>query len=434
MWPDGTVHWLEHRGRGVLDENGNLIGLVGVGISIDDRKRVETVEREAAALRSTADLAAQLQDAERIAKLGSWYWDARRNVVSLSREMAALLDSPEHLSGQQFRSALERISHPDDAKILYDAPVRALEEHEPFAIEQRMVTGGNERLVVHRGEIDLDEHGRVKGLRGTTQDITEERHAEDRLLATTERLARERRAVVVLREALIRPDFPDVPGYDVAAQYLAAEDHPEIGGDWYDAFRVPDGRLMLTIGDISGHGIVAARFMAKLRHAARAYACLDPDPASVLAHLNQFLQHFSAEDFATIQVALLDPATGAMSLASAGHLPPLLHRDDTSEFVDTPSFPPAGVFDAVAIPPTAELTLRPGDALLFYTDGLVERRGETLDTGMQRLADATRQTSPDNASKLTSAALTGCLDDTHRADDACVLAILRHARPADTES
>jgi serine phosphatase RsbU (regulator of sigma subunit) len=123
-----------------------------------------------------------------------------------------------------------------------------------------------------------------------------------------------------------------------------------------------------------------------------------------------------------------------MSFASAGHLPPLLHRDDTSEFVDTPSFPPAGVFDAVAIPPTAEFTLRPGDALLFYTDGLVERRGETLDAGMQRLADATRLTSPDNASRLTSAALTGCLDDTHRADDACVLAVLRHTQPEGTKS
>jgi serine phosphatase RsbU (regulator of sigma subunit) len=80
------------------------------------------------------------------------------------------------------------------------------------------------------------------------------------------------------------------------------------------------------------------------------------------------------------------------------------------------------------------LTLRPGDALLFYTDGLVERRGESVDTGMQRLADATRQASTDNASQLTSAALTGCLDHTHRADDACVLAILRHAQPEDADS
>lgn len=345
--------------------------------------------------------------------------------------MAVLLDTPEHLSGQEFRSALERISHPDDARILYDTPVRALQEREPFVIEQRMVFDEQEHLVVHRGEIDFDEHGTVKGLRGTTQDITEERNAEHHLLATTERLARERRAVVVLREALIRPDFPEVPGYDLAAQYLAAEDHPEIGGDWYDAFLVPDGRLMLTIGDISGHGIVAARFMAKLRHAARAYSCLDPDPTIVLSRLNQFLQHFSADDFATVQVALLDPAAGTMNLASAGHLPPLLHRGDTSEFIGTPSYPPAGFFDPDATPPVARLTLCPGDALLFYTDGLVERRGETLDASMQRLADATRGVSADNASQLTSAALTGCLDDHHRSDDVCVLAILR--RPRDAE-
>ena len=107
VWADGSIHWIEHRGRGVVDANGSPIGMVGVGINIDDRKRIETVEHEAASLRSTADLAARLQDAERIAKLGSWYWDARVNVVSLSREMATLLGTSERISGQEFRSALE---------------------------------------------------------------------------------------------------------------------------------------------------------------------------------------------------------------------------------------------------------------------------------------------------------------------------------------
>lgn len=425
VWPDGSVHWIEYRGRGVLDPDGTPIGMVGVGINIDDRKHVEAIEREAASLRSTANLAAQLQDAERIAKLGSWYWDARANVVTLSYEMATLLATGERLTGQEFRAALERISHPEDAAILYEAPMRALESHDPFVLEQRMVFGDEERLVVHRGEIDLDNDETVLGLRGTTQDITEERRAEERLLATTERLAQERKAVVVLREALIRPEFPVVAGYDLAARYLAAEHHPEIGGDWYDAFLVPDGRLMLTIGDLSGHGIVAARFMAKLRHAARAYACLDPDPVAVLARLDKFLHHFSPDDFATVQVALVTPATGHVTLASAGHPPPLHHRPDGPTYVKTNGTPPVGVFNAQTSPTRTGIEMEPGEALLFFTDGLVERRGESLDQGFQRLADATRNAALETASQLTDAAVNGCLDGVEQLDDTCVLAILR---------
>jgi phosphoserine phosphatase RsbU/P len=368
---------------------------------------------------------AQLQEAERIAKLGSWYWDANDNLVTLSREMAALLGTDERLTGQEFRAALERIAHPDDTGILYEAPARAIETRQPFVLEQRLLLDDEERLYLHRGEVEIDGDGEVVGLRGTTQDITDQRHAEEHLLATTDRLVEERRAVVVLREALVRPDFPVLPGYDFAAIYLAAEHHPDLGGDWYDAFLVPDGRLMISIGDLSGHGIVAARFMAKLRHATRAYACLDPDPVTVLTRLNEFLRHFVPEHFATIQLALMSAATGEISMVSAGHPPPVHRTADGVAFAQVENAPPAGAFAADTSPRRVTLRLGPGEALVFFTDGLVERRGESIDDGLARLANATGRAPLATAAHLVNSIITHCLADVDQSDDTCVLVIKR---------
>jgi serine phosphatase RsbU (regulator of sigma subunit) len=221
-----------------------------------------------------------------------------------------------------------------------------------------------------------------------------------------------------------------LPGYDLAASYLAAEHHPEIGGDWYDAFLVPDGRLMLTIGDISGHGIVAARFMAKLRHAARAYACIDPDPQVVMAKLNEFVHHYMADDFATAQLALITPETGDVKLVSAGHPPPLHRRAAHASYVPVRNSPPAGILRRDSTPPSATMHLDSGEALIFYTDGLVERRDEILDAGLQRLADAARRGAPDSAASLAQRVVHGCLSGTDQSDDACVLVVLRQA-PSD---
>jgi PAS domain S-box-containing protein len=140
-WPDGSVHWLEGRGRTLTDDDGAPVGMVGVGINIDNRKQLEEAARDAATSRATAHLVAQLEAAERIAKLGSWYWDAAENLVTLSVEMAQLLDCDDSMSGQEFRDALQRVVDPDDVALLFDAPIRMLADHTPFAIEQRMHIG-----------------------------------------------------------------------------------------------------------------------------------------------------------------------------------------------------------------------------------------------------------------------------------------------------
>jgi sigma-B regulation protein RsbU (phosphoserine phosphatase) len=164
--------------------------------------------------------------------------------------------------------------------------------------------------------------------------------------------------------------------------------------------------------------------MAKLRHAIRAYACIEPDLVSLLTRLDTFLDHFSTEEeFATVQIALLDPRAGAVEVVSAGHPPPILVDQETAAFVDVQNAP---ILGSGMVPPSitaTRVTISPGAALLFYTDGLVERRDEHLDRGLQRLAAGLAPQATTTA--LCDAAFAACLPGVRRTDDICVLALRR---------
>jgi hypothetical protein len=136
-----------------------------------------------------------------------------------------------------------------------------------FLADPRLIARG--RFVYRDGSPDA--------MIGIVADIDERKRTEAALVETAHlRNAQDRRAIQVLQEALIRPDFPALAHFDLAARYLPADSDTELGGDWYDAFTLPDGRIMIGVGDVSGHGIRAARLMAKLRQSTRAYACIDP--------------------------------------------------------------------------------------------------------------------------------------------------------------
>jgi PAS domain S-box-containing protein len=426
VWPDGSVHWLEARGRAVLDASGVFIGMVGVGIDVDERKELEALIVEATQLRATAHVASDLQEAERIAGLGSWRYEAATNVVTVSSEMARMLDSPTVMSGLEFADALRRAAHPDDvAEVERAASVALGSGRSRFFMECRFLVGGDIRQMAHRGEMIYDDQQRVVAVRGTFQDVTEQKRAEAALRATRERLASERRAVDVLQETLIRPEFPELPDFEIAARYLAAYGDAEIGGDWYDAFALPDGRVMLAVGDVSGHGLSSARLMAKLRHATRAYACIDDDLSLLFARLDSFLMQFRDDiEIATLLVARLEPETGSLELVSAGHVPPLWVRENDSTFLDVePGLPLGAPHDAHAVPTRA--VLEPGQALLLYTDGLVERRNHGLDDGLDRLRTSARASEIGDADTLCKVAIAACLSDVEPEDDVCMLAVRR---------
>lgn len=193
----------------------------------------------------------------------------------------------------------------------------------------------------------------------------------------------ERHIAVTLQRGLLPETIPSIRGYDVGVRYEASALHAEVGGDFYDIFEGGDGRVFLAIGDVGGHSVEAATVMAQLRTAFRAYALEGHDPVSTLRHLNELLMRFHTNATATVCCGWLEQRTGECVLANAGHVPPLFISNGTARFYAT-NEPLLGLtFDRSAF----HITLGPGDSLLFFTDGLVERRGERIDEGLQRLAN-----------------------------------------------
>ncbi len=434
LWPDGSVHWLEARGRPVRDDDGAFVGMVGVGIDIDERKQLEALTVEASELRASARLARDLLEAERIAGLGSWRWEASTNLVTLSVEMARMLGSERIMSGVEFAQTLQRVAHPDDVAELERSAQEALGRRQRrYVMECRLMVDGAPRTVVHRGEILLDPDTReLIAVRGTFQDITEQRKAELELHAARLRLVAERRAVQVLHETLMRPSFPALESFEIAARYLAATNDSEIGGDWYDAFATPSGDVILAVGDVSGHGVTSARLMAKLRHATRAYTCIDDDLPLLLRRLDSFLGQIRDDDIqiATVLLARLDPGSGRLELVSAGHPPPILIDAERARLVDVTPGPPlcAPSTPDSFRPVTASLT--PGSTLVMFTDGLVERRTDSLDAGFRRLLRAFETASTETtADGYCERAIDACLRDHEQEDDVCLLAIRRLTDP-----
>ncbi|MEZ5098275.1 MAG: ATP-binding SpoIIE family protein phosphatase [Thermoleophilia bacterium] len=191
-----------------------------------------------------------------------------------------------------------------------------------------------------------------------------------------------------LQHALLPDQLLRDPALELAARYRPATDGLEVGGDWYDAFPLPDGRVGLAVGDVVGHGLEAAAAMGRLRTALVALAPHADGPGSLLSLLDDFAAGPNGTDFATAVVASLDPATGALRYASAGHLPLLVvSADGTCRWLEDGRSTPLCGLPRVARREAATV-LDPGDLLVLCSDGLVERRGESLAAGLARLAAA----------------------------------------------
>jgi serine phosphatase RsbU (regulator of sigma subunit)/PAS domain-containing protein len=198
---------------------------------------------------------------------------------------------------------------------------------------------------------------------------------------------REHRTAETLQRALLPPTLPHIAGHELAARYLPGREGDHVGGDWYDAFALPDGRYGIAIGDIGGRGIAAAALMGQVRNGLRAYALKAPGgPGATMADLRRMDEQIEELVFATLTYIVYDPRSGAGLLASAGHLPTLvLDGAGGARFTDAPRCPPLGA--GPDAPCTEhEFSLEPGGALILYTDGLVESRTRSLDDGLGRLA------------------------------------------------
>jgi PAS domain S-box-containing protein len=233
-----------------------------------------------------------------------------------------------------------------------------------------------------------------------------------------------------LAEALQRsllPTLPQLDGVTFAERYLAASDHADVGGDWYDALRLADGAVGLAIGDVMGHDIGAAAAMSQLRSVLRSYAWEGDGCARVLARLDRLLQALDMAQLATALYARVEPAADGswrLRYANAGHLPPVLVGPDGAAtlLADAEALLLGAAVDDDR--PEKALPVTAGSTLLLYTDGLVERRDRDLDEGLELLrAAADGHAAPDGPDALCDRVLRALVGETQRDDDIALLAV-----------
>ena len=328
---------------------------------------------------------------------------------------------PEVTDEERKVLARERI-HPDDRHLSDDALARAIEEDGSFSYDQRLVLPSGERLMVVTGEVAREDRGRI--FRGTLRDVTEWRRAQHES-------AHGRLALEAMQLACLPAELPRAAGWEFGARYRPAHEQDRLGGDWYDAFELPGGRIGLVVGDVTGHGLSAAAVMSQLRNALRAFASGGESPGAVLDAVARFQVQSRIESFATCLYAVVEPADGSFTWARAGHPPPLIVSggapgDPPWRAPEGGGGPPLG-FPAAAY---AEQhgAIPPGGVLVLYTDGLVEERSVTIDVGIAVLGDLVVQRAADPMSELVQHAL----DDlgAHRTyiDDVCLLVARRTPR------
>ncbi|TDB84133.1 histidine kinase, partial [Micromonospora fluostatini] len=239
----------------------------------------------------------------------------------------------------------------------------------------------------------------------------------------------------LLQRSMLPEHLPDLPRLRIAARYDPGVDGNAAGGDFYDAFVLPDGGLGIVLGDVAGHDVQAAARMGQVRAALRALALADPRPDAVLTGLDRLVASLGAEAgthelFVTVVFGVVDPDGRSVTLASAGHPGPLIRRcplggEPVAEYPALPTGPPLGLGGR---PRTSTVRFAPGDTLLLFSDGVVERRRQSLSVGLARLAEAVAEADsgdPRALCAVASAAVEGVTED-----DVAVLAVEHALRPS----
>ncbi|HEY3021738.1 MAG TPA: SpoIIE family protein phosphatase [Solirubrobacteraceae bacterium] len=233
---------------------------------------------------------------------------------------------------------------------------------------------------------------------------------------------RERNVAETLQRSLLPQELPQPPGLALAARYLPGGRGIEVGGDWYDAIPLPDGGTALVIGDVVGRGLRAASVMGHLRNVARVYALDGTPPARAAAAMNRLVETIGQGEMATMLYAVLEPDLTTLRLASAGHPPPLVvHADGHVEYLEGGRSLPFGAMSHIVYDESSS-KLEPGATLLLYTDGLIERRGEPLEAGLERLAGIARRAG-DEVEGFCDHVLSALADGHEAADDVALLAV-----------
>ncbi|WP_052434196.1 PP2C family protein-serine/threonine phosphatase [Streptacidiphilus melanogenes] len=342
-----------------------------------------------------------LKRAGRLGSLAAFEDDTARGITQWSEQVAPLLGLPHDAEPV----SLERIAGllvADDRSVLthmLEALTRRLEGVSGVLRVPRPDGGVRHvRLIAE----PLLTHGTLTGLTGFFQDVSQQHQTQAALAATfdalgsvQEQAAIRHRLALQLQQAIV-PEQSDLGAFDglqVAARYRPAAEEYRVGGDWYDVLSLPDGRVMIAVGDVAGHGIDAATGMVALRNALRGLACSGDEPGPLMHTLNEVALRTSGRPTATALFAHYDPADRSLHWTSAGHLPALLLRDGRARLLESA---PNLLLGAVAQTHYAEsrMALHSGDLLLLFTDGLIERRHASLDDALALLAHSVEALEP----------------------------------------
>jgi serine phosphatase RsbU (regulator of sigma subunit) len=262
-----------------------------------------------------------------------------------------------------------------------------------------MMVGGNVIGVLHVGSLT------PRQFTGSDTELLQ--MAADRAAAAVQSMTAQadRIAAAALQHSLVPSALPGVIGAEMAARYVPGTGG--VGGDWYDVFPLPSGELCVVIGDVAGSGLAAAVIMGRMRSALRAYALETQDPGQVLARLDRKMRHFEPNAMATVLCAVWNSELDQMRVCLAGHLPPVMAvPGQPAELVRAAPGLMIGI-EADIERPVTTVTIPPGALLCFYTDGLVERRGQVIDQGLTRLCQAVSAQSPEAACVAVMGALIG---------------------------
>ena len=360
-----SYRWYDANAIPQFDERGEFMGWIGSIIDVHDaylREEAERTLRHAAAERER-DLRALSEG------LPTIVWTAGPDGRGLYfnqrlREYTGL--SPE----EAFGGGWLQVVHPDDVPATVARWQQALATGEPYEATYRLrLRDGSYRWFHAQGVCVRDSAGAIERWIGTCSDVDADQRRYDR----------ERRASEAFQDAALPKALPDIPGLRFSALYQAGNSEANVGGDWYDAFRLTDGRVVLSIGDVTGSGLSAAVTMSAVRQSIRGASQIYPDPCAVLDAADRALRSEHPEAIVSAFIGIFEPVTGTLTYASAGHPPPLLRNPDGAVVELTASDLMLGLRVDHSDHASHALTIEPGSMLVLYTDGLTEASRNIFD-------------------------------------------------------
>jgi serine phosphatase RsbU (regulator of sigma subunit) len=338
--------------------------------------------------RSADGLAAVLDHAQRLGRLGGWEEDLVTGAVRWTDSAFGLFGLTPRPGAEIPLADLHSYVMAADKPVVKRFRQRLPEQRDVLTTTFRVVHPEDRSIRQIRvfAEPVADAAGAVVALRGAFQDISAQYHTQvalaatrDQLASTEQRVAEEHLLALRLQQAIMPPDEQPVEaaGIDVAVRYRPVGEGHLVGGDWYDALLLPSKDVLLVVGDVAGHGIDAVTGMVAARNSLRALAITGAGPAELLQMLNGVMCELTSGVVGTVVCGLYNPDASMLRWARAGHLPPVLVRGRTACQLPLPSGVLLGM-DPDASYEEATQPLRPGDTLLLFTDGLIERRGESI--------------------------------------------------------